>query len=1016
MRKVLIARNSPNKDGQGSLQDGAVAARARALCDTLALSAPHLELDPVRVAPGVVFSLLDRAADVVVAVGYGPQEIAALAVIALPVIWDMGLITTADVALWVSEPQLFAAATAAFAASRAYVDIDADVALAIEDAFKVGISSHSIAPALAAAARPMAVAMGTGLGNMIYAVPMLRWLSERHNTPVDLVIHDKFDQGVTMFARAPWINAVYPGYEYLVGRHYDLFISSVTAGAMRPPVSAKQILFVDQDHDYNEEGRFIHETRLNFLGLEKLFGEDPGLKPDLPLPFIRDIRYQHSSKRIVGIANGKKAALWAKREWAHMEALTQRLIAEGWEVRSFGLPAEYVPGAQDYTHLTVREMLMEIAQCSYFISYDGGIAHMAEGIGVPTLWLFGSTGSVKNGPAFSHSRVLMSERSCGPCLYKAEWLRCTTPACMEDIRLEDVCTALYAMEAEIAAQGYRAAPLPPDARLLRYEIDALQRPGPADLWQASLAERMAILPRGERDLVTMVLGLIAQGDLASASHLARAQVAGGQGGVINLFLRHVLAACDVGASVLDGLLPETLPPLSAEDMKDIVEVALNRDERRLLLHLGIKLFAFHQNRALAMAFLAAAAGSGSFSREISRNIHRAIERFARHDLLGAAPIPAAEFEANPSFRRMRLIRSTPVSQRLAKAAAEIAAPLNLEPEVVLAQGMVPHLAHVTADTPPLQMDLGDHRLSLAPRSTVMVLVPHVMVKNPLPGSSSALLLQHVQRLAMVGLRLLVVTVGFDDIPEGFVTRDSVTYLQAHPLWTAGDWSEVMQRFAPGQVLAYGGVEHELDLPTGLRQDLLSIAMDGLYDLNGFFTELPPAERWAPLSVQPRSESRRAIAADTLTAQLFVPPPRPRPAVPTPLRVVVLLNDARDFAALIRLVTVLPSVRFTVLTGLTHRGIEKNLRCIPPGEFSEADWAASQLLLQFSTRPATLSAEALRWVERGGRCIAAPQALSAGPLAEALTQVGGSLDTLDWVTAIRLEAGAMAGRQGELLED
>jgi len=731
MRKVLIAQNSP----QDSQPDGAVAARARALCEALAQGAPHLELDPVQVAPGVVFSLLDRSADVVVAVGYGPQEMAALAVMALPLVWDMGLITAADVALWLEDPQMFAAATAAFAASRAYVDLDAEAALAIEDAFKVGISTHGIAAALAAAARPIAIAMGTGLGNMIYAVPMLRWLSERYNTPIDLVIHDKFDQGVTMFARAPWINAVYPGYEYLVGRQYDLFISSVTAGAMRPPVSARQILFVDQDHDYNEEGRFIHETRLNFLGLEKLFDEDPGLQPDLPLPFIRDIRYKHSGKRIVGIANGKKSALWAKREWAHMEALTTRLIAEGWEVRSFGLPAEYVTGAQDYTQLTVREMLMEIAQCSYFISYDGGIAHMAEGIGVPTLWLFGSTGSVKNGPAFSHSRVLLSERACGPCLYKAEWLRCTAPVCMEDIRLEDVCTALYAMEAGIAAQGYRAAPLPPDAGLLRYEIDALHRPGPADLWQDSLADRLAILPRNGHQVVTLALRLIAAGDVIGAASLVKAQAAAGQAGVTNRFLRHILALSHDGPAPVDGLLSDRLPPLTAEDLTAVIEVPFSRDERRALLNLGIKMFAFQQDRAMAATFLSAAAGYLAFSREISRNIHRALDRVAYRGQPEAALLLAAEFEANPSLKRMRLLRAAPVAKRLAAVAAEIAVPLHLEPEAVLAQGMVPHLADIMSDTPLVQMDLNGHRLTLAHRSTVMVLVPHVMVKNPLPGSS-----------------------------------------------------------------------------------------------------------------------------------------------------------------------------------------------------------------------------------------------------------------------------------------
>lgn len=1008
MRKVLIAQNG--------IDDAAATERARLLGNALAVASPHLEIDSVCVAPGVVFGLLDRKADVIVAVGYSPQELEALSVIAIPVIWDMALIAAAEIATWTEDPQSRASLSAALATARAYIDVQEDTALAIEDAFQVGVSTHGLAAALAIVARPMVVSMGTGLGNMIYAVPMLRWLSERYNTPIDLVIHDKFDEGVTMFARAPWINAVYPGYEYLVGRHYDLFISSVTAGAMRPPVSAKKILFVDQEHDYNEEGRFIHETRLNFLGLEKAFEEDPGLIPDLPLPFIRDINYRHSGKRIVGIANGKKSALWAKREWAHMEALTTLLAAKGWEVRSFGLPTEYVPGAQDFTGIPLRNMLHEIAECSYFISYDGGIAHMAEGIGVPTIWLFGSTGTVKNGPVYAHGRVLVSQRACGPCLYKHEWLRCTIPACMEDIRLEDVRDTLYKLEAEIAKHGYSSAPAQPDTNLLTYEIDALQRPGPTDLWQDNLAERLAILPRTGHQIVTLVLRLISAGDLIGAASLAKAQAAAGMGSVANRFLRHVIALSYDGPTPIDGLLPAELAPLTINDLSEVIELAFSREERRALLNLGVRLFALRQDRALASAFLSLAAGSVAFSREINRQIHRAMERIAHRDQPEAAPMLAAEFEVNPSLKRMRLIRATPVVERLAAVAASIAAPLNLDAEAVLDQSLAPHLSQIAASVPPVELELGQQSLILPHRSTVLVLVPHVMVKGALPGSTSTLLLLHMQRLAMIGLRPVAVTVGFDDIADGLATRDSVTYVQGHRLWPASEWAEVLQRFAPAALLAYGGVERDLDLPTEALEGMVRISLDGLYDLNGLFTEFTPSERWAPLPIEAHTPGTEVVSANVLTAQLFVPPARSRPAAPTPLTVVVILNDVRDFPALIRLVTIMPSVRFTVLTGLIHRGIEKNLRIVPPGELPDAEWAAAQLVLQFSTRPVSLSAEAVNWIERGGRCIAAPQSLPEGALAQALTSVGGKQDTLDWVAAIRSEAAGLARRATVILVD
>ena len=1019
MRRIFIVE----RVAQEAVEAERIGHRAAVLAEELADSAPRLDIARRRLAAGEALgALATQEIDALWAVGWDAAALAELAVLKAPLIWDLSDLDPQAVAALGEDEAGRGALSAALAAARGFTGVSEALALAVEDLLKVGLSSHSPQAVLAAVTRPVAVAMGTGLGNMIYAVPMLRWLSERLRKPIDLVIHDRFDEGVTLFARAPWIHAIYPGYEYLCGRSYDLFVASVTAGSLPPAITARKTLHVNAERDYNEEGRFIHETRLNFLGLETLFDHDPALAPELPRPFIRDINYHPPGQRIVGIANGKKSALWAKREWDGMQALTERLVAEGWEVRSFGLPAEYVPGAQDFTGIPLRDMLHEIARCAFFISYDGGIAHMAEGMGVPTIWLFGSTGTVKNGPVHQHSRVILSQRPCGPCLYKDDWVRCTRPLCMEDLKLEEVVKTLYELEAEIARDGWTDAPAQPDPRLVGYEIDALVRPGPAHLRTRALAARLGPLPRNPLALNAVVLKLLAVGDVTGAAHLAEACAAAGRGGPVNDLLRAVIATVHpVGLTPSAGLVPAASLPAPGQAQGLLVEMMglFSSEQRSLLLNLITRLFAPDAHRAQGALFLATAAASVFFSRDIQRPLLRTQHRFIhRGQPPGTDGSPTAALEDSPSLRRMSQVRATPVADRLQAAAAALAAPLGLAPEKVWESGFAPFastLDHGLA--PPVRLQIGRWTREVPHRSVVLVIVPHVMTKGALPGSTSALLLMHLTRLAMIGLRPVVVTTGFDDVPDGWTLRDSVTYLQGHRLWPAREWETLAAVWRPAAVLCYGGIEQDLDLPPAMAADLLPLTLTGLYDLHGCFVEFAPTERWAAACDGPEP-GPGAVPADALTAALVVPPPRPTPLprpLGTPVTALVLLPDASDMTALMRLITVMPSVRFTVMTALQPRGIEKNVVTVPPGMLKAEDWSAD-LLIQFSTRPVTLAAETLVWAERGGRALACPKgsALGFGALLPGLVVPADPSSLADWERAVRRTV--RAADAGDLLRE
>lgn len=1005
MKKIIISILEDGQDAQERAQ------RAAQLEQELKQSAPTCQVETVYAGPQVVFALLKRDPDAVIAVGYGPKEIGVMRSLIRPVIWDMYLLDRAQIEPVLASEDGMREMQRALAATNSCLDISEDLALLIEDELKVGLSSHDLPAALAAAAKNTVVIIGAGLGNMIYATPMIRWLSERLNAPVDVIIHDRFDVAVPLFARAEWINRVYPGFEYVTGRRYRLGVSSITAGGYRPPFTAEKMLWVDEQRDYNIEGRFIHETRLNFIDLEAEFDDVPSLMEAIPAPFIRDVTYEHPKGRIVGVASGQKDGSWSNREWPHMQALVDRLLADGWQVRSFGLPDEHLPGAENCTGLPMREALERMAECSYFISYDGGVCHMAEGIGVPTIWLFGSTSLVKNGPYYAHSPALLSRRECGPCLYKADWIRCTDAACMGDITIDQVVATLENMKTQIDTEGYAPQQAAEHTDLLPYEAEALLRPGPDNTLSRRVNERLSLAGWSDATLEYLGLRLLQAGDLVGLSAITDGLRYRYPDSVLGRVLSAIAAQAFPGPSILQdvaGPRPQTITP---EDMAALPQ-ALSRtdfsaEHKRTLMVAMLRCLLGNQDRASAGLLLEHLAPVEPFSTKYARLL-----RSLRHLVDSDSAIDPTDFLDTVNMR-MRTIQSSPLESLLEQYAPRLSDPLDVGIETVLDTAFTPHLETVKSgqkELIPVPLQIGTHETVLRHHSPVLILVPHVKVKHAYVGSTSNLIRQQAERLAMIGLRPIVVTMGYDDIVEGWTMRDSITFIQGHPDWSSENWEKLREVFKPDLVLAYGGVEQGLSLPASY-DGLVPLSLAGLMDPDGLLREAPAGDSWSPC---PSPQLPNAQSADALGAALFVEPDA-QPARPAaPISVVVLMPDARDFVPFITVATALPSVTFHVMTPLRHRGIEKNIRMVQPGDLSAQDRANAQLFMQFSTRQAALSAEAITWMEGGRRVLAAAD---GSTLPDAwLNRITQADAPGAWVHAIQSEATRLKQRALHLLSD
>ncbi len=87
---------------------------------------------------------------------------------------------------------------------------------------------------------------------------------------------------------------------------------------------------------------------------------------------------------------------------------------------------------------TIRESLAIIKRCKILLSGDTGVMHMAAGLGVSTVSVFGPTSPERLAPLFAGGVVARPATPCHPC-FRDKWTYCQ---CIELISPEDVVALL----------------------------------------------------------------------------------------------------------------------------------------------------------------------------------------------------------------------------------------------------------------------------------------------------------------------------------------------------------------------------------------------------------------------------------------------------------------------------------------------------------------------------------------------------------------------------------------------
>lgn len=320
------------------------------------------------------------------------------------------------------------------------------VALPVHKNYIDGVDSS-----LRVAESSICVAVGAGIGNLLFSTPLIKALHELTGCPVDVVLNSPIQQAVQLFGESTSVNMVTTSATPRKVQFNKVF---VTSSFGKTPFGLRSNELVSQRamFDFYSETQSRNEAVFAFFGAERLF---PNLTPADSLHnsmFVRN--FSPSSQdgpnpgRIVGVSSSQKGGLWANRAWHGFPGLVAELRALGLDVRSFGLPEDVVPGSKDETSRSLRSSVRRMSACQSFICTDGGVFHIFDALGVPGLAIFGPTADIKNGPLNPRVSKFRSSISCSPCQFHEGFTRCTFAACMAEISVCEIRDVFVSLRAE----------------------------------------------------------------------------------------------------------------------------------------------------------------------------------------------------------------------------------------------------------------------------------------------------------------------------------------------------------------------------------------------------------------------------------------------------------------------------------------------------------------------------------------------------------------------------------------
>jgi ADP-heptose:LPS heptosyltransferase len=314
-----------------------------------------------------------------------------------------------------------------------------------------------------------------GIGDAVLLFPMLQAMREawpeadldvlaegrnaglfRANGVVDRVLRYDRLGDLTRALRA--------GYDLVVDSEQTHYLSAAVAMLTRAPVrvgfatNRRRWLFTRRV----PYSRQIYEAH-SFLELFRAAsGKDEVFDPDRPFFPLDEPHHEWAGEALAGMPEGGLAVIHPGastrlRRWRpeRYHRVARALIERGLSVAVVGGPADR-PAADEVCRGLPAERTLDlagrtdlartaavIARAELYVSADTGPLHLAYGLGVPTVHLFGPGELEKWAPAGARYRTVREPLPCSPCTrYGATPPCCQGVRCMEELRVEQVVRAI----------------------------------------------------------------------------------------------------------------------------------------------------------------------------------------------------------------------------------------------------------------------------------------------------------------------------------------------------------------------------------------------------------------------------------------------------------------------------------------------------------------------------------------------------------------------------------------------
>ena len=325
-----------------------------------------------------------------------------------------------------------------------------------------------------------------GLGDIIVSIPIYKAVNERYpnavitatvktNTESELLrtqeLADKFlylnTPNMSKWEKLMWIsNIMFKRYDYIVApfgininmsillRFLSLskYIVASYNNSLQKKLINKPIAF----HRYAK--RVYNNQQIASIFIENANNYLPRLKV-IPSNILNKFQLNKDQKYIAihpGTGCLEKHRRWGGLKYA--ELITLLLKDNSSHFLILGIPNEKdicneitlnIKNKKRVTNLvgktTINETIEILSKCSYLISADSGIMHIASAVNLTTFSIFGPTAISLAAPYWNNGKTISSLPPCAPC-YPDKLLGCKDPVCMQNVTVDMVYNSIKVME------------------------------------------------------------------------------------------------------------------------------------------------------------------------------------------------------------------------------------------------------------------------------------------------------------------------------------------------------------------------------------------------------------------------------------------------------------------------------------------------------------------------------------------------------------------------------------------